>query len=62
MRDFAPRALLAHPLIVVEITPSELHRLIRSLEAEVTAAIDDGRDDYADFVLLRVAQLREEGR
>jgi hypothetical protein len=46
-------------MITVEVSPSELHRLIRSIEAE---AIEDGRDDYGDFLLTRAAQLREAGR
>lgn len=58
----APRALLVRSLISVEITPSELYRLIRSLEDEALVAIEDGRDDYADFLFRRIAELREAGR
>jgi hypothetical protein len=59
---FAPRALLHRSLISVELTASELHRLIRSLEAEATAAAEFGLDDYADFLFRRVAELREASR
>ena len=58
----APRALLVRSLIPIEITASELHRLIRSLEAEALAAADIGLDDYADFLFRRCAELREAGR
>jgi hypothetical protein len=59
---FAPRALLVRRLITVELTPAELHRLVRSIEADALAAIEDGKNDYADFLFRRVAQLREAGR
>jgi hypothetical protein len=62
MMSFAPRALLARPLITVALTPSELHKLVRAHEAEAEQAIADGRDDFADFLLRRVAELREAGR
>jgi hypothetical protein len=59
-RDIAPRVLLSRRhRIAIEVSPSELHRLIKSLENEAIEAIEDGRDDYADFVLLRCAELRE---
>ena len=58
----APHALLVRSLISVELTASELHRLIRSLEVTALAAADIGLDDYADFVFRRVAELREAGR
>ena len=58
----ASRALLVRPTITLEITPSELFRLIRSLEVEALAAADIGLDDYADFLLRRCAELREAGR
>lgn len=59
---FVPRALLLRTMVMVELTSSELHRLIKSLEIEAEAAIENGQDDYADFVLRRVAELREAGR
>jgi len=59
---FTPRALLNRTMLTIEVTPSELFRLVRSLEAEAMAAIEEGKDDYADFVLRRVAELREAGR
>jgi hypothetical protein len=59
---FTPRALLRRQFITVDLTPSELHRLVRALEAEATAATADGRDDFADFLLRRVAELREASR
>jgi hypothetical protein len=62
MSYFAPRALLVRPLIRLEVTPSELHRFIRMLEAEAVAELGEGRDDYADFLLRRVAELREASR
>ena len=60
--NFAPRALLHRRLILVELTPSEHHKLIQLLEAEAEQAIADGLDDFADFVLRRIAELREAGR
>jgi hypothetical protein len=60
--DPAPRALLAQPAIPVELSPSELHRLVRSLEDEAMQAIADDLDDYADYLLRRVAGLREAAR
>ncbi len=52
---FTPRALLHR-------SPSELYRLIRSLEAEAVAAAEIGLDDYGDYLFRRVAELREAGR
>jgi hypothetical protein len=60
--QFAPRALPARKKIPIEVTPLELHRLIRSIEAEAMSAIDEGKDGYADFLFVRVAELREAGR
>jgi hypothetical protein len=60
--QFAPRALPDRKKIPIEVTPFELHRLIRSIEAEAMAAIDEGKDGYADFLFVRVAELREAGR
>jgi hypothetical protein len=62
MRSFAPRALLVRSTVTVTLTPGELHKLIRAHEAEAEQAIADGRDDYADFLFRRVAELREAGR
>jgi hypothetical protein len=55
---FAPRAMLVRSEITIRVSASELHRLIRSLEAEAMAELGEGRDDYADFLLRRVAELR----
>ena len=54
----APRALLHRLLIPIEVTSSELHRLVRSLEAEAMAAIADGRTDYADFLLRKLNEFQ----
>jgi hypothetical protein len=62
LNGFAPRALLVRSLIPVEVTPSELHRLIRSLEAEAVSAAEIGLDDYADFLFRRCAELRGAAR
>jgi hypothetical protein len=59
---FTPRALLRRSLISIEVSPSELYRLIRSLEAEAVAAAEIGLDDYGDYLFRRVAELREAGR
>jgi hypothetical protein len=59
---FAPRALLQRSLIPVELTGSELYRLISFHEAVAAAAAEIGLDDYADFLFRRVAELREAGR
>jgi hypothetical protein len=59
---FAPRSLAARTLIPVEITPRELHRLIRILEDEAVKAADDPDQlDFADFLFQRIAVLREAG-
>jgi hypothetical protein len=58
-RDNAPRALLRRDMLWVQLTPSDLYRLIKSLETEALEAIEDGRSDYADFLLCRAAKLRE---
>ena len=56
----APRALLARLLISVEVTPSELSLLIDTLQAKaVRAAEDPDQTDFADYLLRRVAELRE---
>jgi hypothetical protein len=60
--DFAPRALLIRARIPIEVTASELYRLIRSLEAEAVVAAEIGLDDYADFLFRRCAELRKAGR
>ena len=59
---FTPRALLSRPLISVEITASELYRLVSSLEAEAERANSRGEDDFADYLYRRCAELREAGR
>jgi hypothetical protein len=56
------RALLDRQQIEIAVSPSELHRLVRALENEAMAAIEDGKDDYADYLLRRVAELREAAR
>jgi len=60
---FAPRALLhRRSAIPVTLTSSELHRLIKSLEAEAQQAIEAEQVDFADYLLCRVAELREAAR
>ena len=60
---FAPRALLIRPTIAIEVTPSELHMLIKALETAATRAADDvAQLDFCDYLLRRVAELREAGR
>jgi hypothetical protein len=57
---FAPRSLATRSLVTIEVTPYELHRLIRILEDEATKAADDvDQIGYADFLYQRVAALRE---
>jgi hypothetical protein len=66
MNAFAPRALLNRKRIWVELTPSELYRLIRVLEADAMSAIENDRcsvcEVAADALLQRVAELREASR
>ena len=59
---FAPRAQRRRSLIPVELTASELHRLIGFQEALAASAAEIGLDDYADFLFRRVAELREVAR
>jgi hypothetical protein len=61
--DSAPRAPLRRPqLICLHLTPSEVHRLIKSLESEAEEAIAEGKDSYADWLLCRVSEIREASR
>ncbi len=66
MNALAPRAILRRPLITVELTRSELHRLISCLEADAMEAIAGERcplcELAADALLQRVAELREAAR
>lgn len=58
-----PRALpKRRHSIAVALTPSELHKLILCHERDAQEAIEAGRDDFADFLLCRVAELREAAR
>jgi hypothetical protein len=59
---FAPRALLVTPRITFGVAPSELHKLIWVIEDEAQQALADGLDDYADFLLRRVAELHKAAR
>jgi hypothetical protein len=56
-----PRPLLCRTVITIEVTPAELHKLIRALEDDAYAAIERGQDDFADCVLRCVSELREAG-
>jgi hypothetical protein len=58
----APRALPHQSLIWIGVTPTELHKFVRVLEADAMAAIEEDKHDFADFLLRRVAELREAGR
>ena len=58
----APRALPRRSTIVVELTPSELHKLVRVIETEAEQAMADEQIDFADFLFLRIASLREAAR
>ena len=58
--NFAPRALLRRPTVIIELTPFEAHVLIRHLESRaMRAASNPDLVDVADAMFLRVAQLRE---
>ena len=59
---FAPRALLHRSGIVVTLTPAELHTLVTSIEAKAQQAIEAEQEDFADYLLGRVAALREAAR
>ncbi|MCL2430177.1 MAG: hypothetical protein FWD12_13190 [Alphaproteobacteria bacterium] len=61
-RPATPRALLHRQLITIEVTPVELHTLVVCLEGEAQTAIERGQDCYADFLLCRVAEIREAAR
>jgi len=58
----APRALLHRSRIAVTLTPSELHKLVTAIEAEVLQAIEAEQEDFADYLFCRVAELREAAR
>jgi hypothetical protein len=60
---FAPRSLATRSLVTIEVTPRELHQLIRVLEDEALKAADDvDQEGYADYLFQRVAALREAAR
>jgi hypothetical protein len=60
---FAPRALLARPMITIDITPSELWLLIEAMEAAANRAAEDSTQiDFADYLYRRIAELREAAR
>lgn len=62
-KSFAPRAIARRQTISVELHPGELARLIRLLEAEAMfAAEHEDQIDFADYLMTRVAALREAGR
>jgi hypothetical protein len=60
--DAAPRAMLRRHLITVQLTPSDVHRLVKCLEAEAEEAIAEGKSDYADWLLYHAAEIREAAR
>jgi hypothetical protein len=41
------------------LTSSRSHHACRALEAGAMVAIERGQGDFADYLLLRVAELRE---
>ena len=57
-----PRALLRRQTITVELTPTELYSLVRVIETDAVEAAGQNQTAYADYLLERVAQLREAGR
>ena len=60
---FPPISLSTRALVPVELTPRELHRLVRLLEGDAIRAADDPEQvDFADFLFQRAAALREAGR
>jgi hypothetical protein len=60
---FPSRSLPTHSIVTIEVTPRELHRLIRVLEDEAVKAADDvDQLDFADYLFQRVAALREAAR
>jgi len=48
--------------ISVQLIPAELHELIKALEAKAERAIEQAEVDFADYLLARVAELREAAR
>jgi hypothetical protein len=60
---FAPRSLATRSLVTIEVTPHELHRLIRAIEDDAAKAADNpDQIDFADYLFQRVATLREAAR
>lgn len=58
-----PRSLLRRRTITLDVTPTELHDLIETINAKaIRAAACPEQEDFADFLFQRVAQLREAGR
>ncbi len=59
---YGPRRLPTRPLIDVSLTSAELHAVVRWLEREATAPLNDNHDAAADPLFNRAAALREAGR
>lgn len=60
--SYGPRRLPGRRLIDISVTPADLYGLVRWLEREATAALNDNHDAAADLLLDRAAAFREAGR
>jgi hypothetical protein len=54
--------LAARSLIEVSLTAAELHAVVRWLEREAAAALNDNHDGAADLLFNRAAAFREAAR
>ena len=60
--SFGMRSLPPRPMLRINLTPAELHTLIRAIERDAEAAEQDGRVAAADHLAWRAAALREAAR
>ncbi len=60
--SFGKRSLPPQPTVRVNLTPTKLHTLIRTIERVAEAAERDGQPAAADHLARRAAILRAIGR
>ena len=60
--SFGMRSLPPRPMLRINLTPAELHTLIRAIERDAEAAEQDGRTVAANHLAWRAAALREAAR
>ena len=60
--SFGVRSLPLRPMLRVNLTPAELHTLIRTMERDAELAGQEGRIAAAEHLARRVIALRETAR